>query len=177
MEIGLAFSIGIVIGLIVGAIAIGFFLERRRARDREQAAAALAQDKELAVAALAQDRERAADAFKSMALEQLDSTKSNLIKATNEKLDEFTKPLDKLKETTDKLEGAYRESSSRVENLGEKSDPDLLETLVVWDELGSGQGQLIALSEGGEAAQPFRPELKPVDSYNAAILDTIDVKP
>ncbi len=120
MEIGLAFSIGIVIGLIVGAIAIGFFLERRRARDREQAAAALAQDRELAVAALAQDRERAADAFKSMALEQLDSTKSNLIKATNEKLDEFTKPLDKLKETTDKLEGAYRESSSRVENLGEK---------------------------------------------------------
>ena len=67
MEIGLAFSIGIVIGLIVGAIAIGFFLERRRARDREQAAAALAQDRELAVAALAQDRERAADAFKSMA--------------------------------------------------------------------------------------------------------------
>ena len=117
MEIGLAFSIGIVIGLIVGAIAIGFFLERRRARDREQAAAALAQDRELAVAALAQDRERAADAFKSMALEQLDSTKSNLIKATNEKLDEFTKPLDKLKETTDKLEGAYRESSLRVENL------------------------------------------------------------
>ena len=64
-----------------------------------------------------------------------------------------------------------------LENLQENSDPDLLETLVVWDELGSGQGQLIALSEGGEAAQPFRPELKPVDSYNAAILDTIDVKP
>ena len=64
-----------------------------------------------------------------------------------------------------------------LENLADTSDPDLLGTLVVWDELGSGQGQLIALSEGGEAAQPFRPELKPVDSYNAAILDTVDVKP
>jgi hypothetical protein len=33
----------------------------------------------------------------------------------------------------------------------------------------------VALSEGGEAAQPFRPELKPVDAYNAAILDELDV--
>ena len=34
---------------------------------------------------------------------------------------------------------------------------------------------LIAVSEGGEAAQPFQPEMKPVDAYNAAILDRIDV--
>jgi microcompartment protein CcmK/EutM len=47
--------------------------------------------------------------------------------------------------------------------------------LVVWDEFGSGVGDLIALSEGGEAAQPFRPESKPVDAYNAAILDQVDL--
>ena len=39
--------------------------------------------------------------------------------------------------------------------------------LVVWDELGAGNGSLIALSEGAEAAQPFRPDIKPVDAYNA----------
>jgi microcompartment protein CcmK/EutM len=50
------------------------------------------------------------------------------------------------------------------------------EELVVWDDLGAGIGSRIALSEGGEAAQPFRPHDKPVDAYNAAILDTIEIK-
>jgi ethanolamine utilization protein EutN len=48
------------------------------------------------------------------------------------------------------------------------------ETVIVWDELGAGEGSLIALSEGGEAAQPFHPELKPVDAYNSALLDQLD---
>jgi ethanolamine utilization protein EutN len=47
------------------------------------------------------------------------------------------------------------------------------ESLVVWDDLGAGNGSLIALSESGEAAQPFRPEIKPVDAYNSAILDDL----
>ena len=47
------------------------------------------------------------------------------------------------------------------------------DTLVVWDDLGAGEGSLIALSEGGEAAQPFRPDLKPIDAYCAAILDNV----
>ena len=64
-----------------------------------------------------------------------------------------------------------------LENLATDSEPDLANTLVVWDEMGSGIDQLIALSEGSEAAQPFRPEIKPVDNYNAAILDTINLKP
>ncbi|HVX14445.1 MAG TPA: EutN/CcmL family microcompartment protein [Pirellulales bacterium] len=51
------------------------------------------------------------------------------------------------------------------------------EELVVYDELGAGHGSLIALSEGGEAAQPFYPNDKPIDAYNAAILDTVDVGP
>jgi microcompartment protein CcmK/EutM len=50
------------------------------------------------------------------------------------------------------------------------------EPIVVYDELGAGNGSLIAISEGGEAAQPFRPHDKPVDAYNAAILDSIDVE-
>ncbi|HEX4000531.1 MAG TPA: EutN/CcmL family microcompartment protein [Pirellulales bacterium] len=50
------------------------------------------------------------------------------------------------------------------------------EELVVYDELGSGIGSRIALSEGGEAAQPFRPEIKPVDAYNAAVLDQVEME-
>jgi microcompartment protein CcmK/EutM len=49
------------------------------------------------------------------------------------------------------------------------------EALVVYDELGAGVGSRIALSEGGEAAQPFHPDMKPVDAYNAAILDDIQL--
>ena len=48
------------------------------------------------------------------------------------------------------------------------------EELVAYDDLGAGVGSHIALSEGGEAAQPFT-EDKPVDAYNAAILDTIRI--
>ena len=50
------------------------------------------------------------------------------------------------------------------------------ETLVGWDELGAGNGGLIAGSEGAEAAQPFKPQLKPVDAYSAAILDSVDLE-
>ncbi|HVU89677.1 MAG TPA: EutN/CcmL family microcompartment protein [Pirellulales bacterium] len=49
------------------------------------------------------------------------------------------------------------------------------EPIVVYDDLGAGDGSLIAISEGGEAAQPFRPHDKPVDAYNAAILDSVDI--
>ncbi len=48
------------------------------------------------------------------------------------------------------------------------------EELAVFDELGAGVGSRIAISEGREAAMPFHPEVKPIDAYNAAILDTLD---
>ena len=51
------------------------------------------------------------------------------------------------------------------------------EDLVVYDEMGAGIGDRIMLSEGGEAAQPFYPEKKPVDAYNAGTLDTISIVP
>jgi len=47
--------------------------------------------------------------------------------------------------------------------------------MVAWDDNGAGLGSLVAISEGAEAAQPFRPELKPVDAYAAAILDELNV--
>jgi ethanolamine utilization protein EutN len=53
---------------------------------------------------------------------------------------------------------------------------DDTETLVVYDDLGAGHGSRIAVSEGAEAAQPFHPEVKPIDAYNAAILDQVDVE-
>lgn len=45
--------------------------------------------------------------------------------------------------------------------------------IAVYDDLGAGVGSRIAISEGREAAQPFYPDVKPIDAYNAAILDTI----
>jgi microcompartment protein CcmK/EutM len=47
--------------------------------------------------------------------------------------------------------------------------------MVVWDENSAGLGNLIAVSEGAEATQPFRPELKAVDAYASAIVDEIDL--
>jgi len=53
------------------------------------------------------------------------------------------------------------------------SEPPCADPLVVWDELGADVGSQIALSEGREAAQPFHPDVKPVDAYNAALLDEV----
>lgn len=47
--------------------------------------------------------------------------------------------------------------------------------IVAWDDQAAGLGNLVAISEGAEASQPFRPELKPVDAYAAAILDNVDL--
>lgn len=61
-----------------------------------------------------------------------------------------------------------------LENLAGRST-DRAEELVVYDELAAGIGDKIAFSEGGEAAQPFYPNDKPLDAYNAAILDHIQI--
>jgi ethanolamine utilization protein EutN len=52
-----------------------------------------------------------------------------------------------------------------------------LEDIVVMDQLGAGVGCRVALSEGREAAMPFHPEVKPIDAYNAAILDSLEYDP
>ncbi|NLX55113.1 MAG: EutN/CcmL family microcompartment protein [Planctomycetaceae bacterium] len=51
------------------------------------------------------------------------------------------------------------------------------DALVAWDELGAALGSFVAVAEGSEAAQPFRPAVKPVDAYVAAILDELEVDP
>lgn len=56
---------------------------------------------------------------------------------------------------------------------GELSDRG--EPIVVFDELGANAGSLIAVSDGAEAAAPFHPDTKPIDAYNAAILDQVDI--
>ena len=53
----------------------------------------------------------------------------------------------------------------------EKYDP----AIVVYDQLGAGVGQQIAISEGREAACPF-PKPTPVDAYCAALVDEIFYK-
>ena len=59
------------------------------------------------------------------------------------------------------------------DNLADRWD-ERLEEIAVYDELGAGVGSRIAISEGREAAMPFHPEVKPIDAYNAAILDHLD---
>lgn len=49
------------------------------------------------------------------------------------------------------------------------------EPFVVYDELGAGEGCRLAISDGAEASAPFYPDVKPIDAYNAAILDNIDI--
>jgi ethanolamine utilization protein EutN len=61
-----------------------------------------------------------------------------------------------------------------LDNLAGRSS-EQGEELVVYDDLGAGLGSRIAVGEGGEAAQPFLPDMKPIDAYNAAILDTISL--
>lgn len=48
------------------------------------------------------------------------------------------------------------------------------EALVAVDELGAGQRQLVAFTEGAEASAPFHPQSKPVDAYITALLDEIE---
>lgn len=63
-----------------------------------------------------------------------------------------------------------------LDELQEPPETPATEELVVYDELGATSGQVIAISEGREAAMPFHPDVKPVDAYNAAILDHIHIE-
>ena len=51
-----------------------------------------------------------------------------------------------------------------------------LEPIAAYDELGAGVGNRIGIADGAEAAAPFEPDTKPVDAYNAAILDRIEIE-
>lgn len=64
---------------------------------------------------------------------------------------------------------------SLADLAGQGGEP--AEDLTAYDELGADVGCRVALSEGREAAQPFHPDVKPIDSYIAAILDSVQVRP
>jgi len=51
------------------------------------------------------------------------------------------------------------------------------EELVLYDNLGAREGDMVGLVEGREAACPFHPTKVPYDSYNACIIDTIEFQP
>ena len=57
-------------------------------------------------------------------------------------------------------------------NLTNHEQPEA-DPIVIYDELGANQGNRIMVSEGGEATRPFYPDAKPIDAYNAGILDEI----
>ena len=49
-------------------------------------------------------------------------------------------------------------------------------SIVVWDELGAGVGDIIGFTDGGEAAAPFK-QPTPVDAYCTAIIDHFNYSP
>jgi microcompartment protein CcmK/EutM len=63
-----------------------------------------------------------------------------------------------------------------LDDLRGQTQEPAAESLVCWDELGAGIGDKIAVAEGPEASMPFRPEIKPVEAYNAAIIDRLELR-
>jgi microcompartment protein CcmK/EutM len=49
------------------------------------------------------------------------------------------------------------------------------ESVIAYDDLGAGEGCLVALTESAEATAPFRPKKVPLDAYCSAILDKIQL--
>jgi microcompartment protein CcmK/EutM len=62
-----------------------------------------------------------------------------------------------------------------MENLRAKNGQGGGKALIAIDELGAAAGQMVAFTEGSEAANPFWPTRVPVDAYLSMIVDAIDV--
>lgn len=61
-----------------------------------------------------------------------------------------------------------------MENLRKENGMGGGKALIAVDQLGAADGQMVAFTEGREAANPFWPDPMPVDAYCALIVDTID---
>ena len=58
----------------------------------------------------------------------------------------------------------------------EETQVSPISSLVIYDNLGAGQGDVVGFVEGGEATASFdRPT--PVDAFNVAIIDEVFYKP
>ena len=64
-----------------------------------------------------------------------------------------------------------------AENLTKNDGSGGGKALIVADHLGPGLGQMIAFTEGSEAANPYWPKLVPVDAYCALIVNNLDYQP
>lgn len=64
-----------------------------------------------------------------------------------------------------------------AENLSKNDGSGGGKALIVADHLGPGVGQMIAFTEGSEAANPYWPKQVPVDAYCALIVNTMDYQP
>ena len=63
----------------------------------------------------------------------------------------------------------FREVADKAAALGKP--------LIVADHLGPGMGQMIAFTEGSEAANPYWPKQVPVDAFCALIVNNLDYRP
>jgi microcompartment protein CcmK/EutM len=62
-----------------------------------------------------------------------------------------------------------------MENLRARNGKGGGKALIAIDELGAAEGQMVAFTEGREAANPYYPGRVPVDAYCSLIIDSIDV--
>jgi ethanolamine utilization protein EutN len=62
-----------------------------------------------------------------------------------------------------------------MENLRANNGRGGGKALIAVDELGAADGQMVAFTEGREAANPFWPGSVPADAYCALIVHSIDV--
>jgi ethanolamine utilization protein EutN len=62
-----------------------------------------------------------------------------------------------------------------MENLRARNGLGGGKSLIAIDALGAAEGQMVAFTEGREAANPFWPGKVPVDAYCSLIVDSINV--
>jgi len=62
-----------------------------------------------------------------------------------------------------------------MENLNARNGLGGGKSLIAVDELGAAEGQMVAFTEGREAANPFWPDAVPVDAYCTLIVDSINI--
>jgi ethanolamine utilization protein EutN len=62
-----------------------------------------------------------------------------------------------------------------MENLNARNGLGGGKSLIAVDELGAAAGQMVAFTEGREAANPFWPDAVPVDAYCTLIVDSINI--
>ena len=63
-----------------------------------------------------------------------------------------------------------------MENLRARNGLGGGKALIAIDALGAAEGQMVAITEGREASNPFWPDKVPVDAYCSLIVDSVDVQ-